>query len=118
MEFIIRWRVLPIRIDGNELQLGFTDDPEPALINRVRQNVPGVIIKPVHISARYFNDAIAKREAQTGQTGAYDAISSRGGLEGIMSFEELVRRMAALGASDLRQRMASACGGHLFAARS
>ncbi len=101
-DFAIRWRVLPVRIEGNVLQLGFVDPPDPSLISRVQNMVPGVAISAVRIDAAFFNQAIFAREEQLGTTGAYDATPATGKPSPReITLEKLLRRMAALGASDL-----------------
>ncbi len=105
-EFAIRWRVLPIRTEGNLLELGFVDPPDPALVARVQKMVPGSEITTVRIDADYFNAAIENRESKLGKTGVFAAVPSPEQIREkvaapVVTFEALLRKMAALGASDL-----------------
>ena len=53
--FIQRHRVLPLKLKGKLLQVGLVDDLNPALMNKLRQMLPGMNVDPVAITSALFD---------------------------------------------------------------
>ena len=94
-----RLRVLPISTEENRLTVGFVDDPQPEIVERIQQFLPSMEIQVCSISSRFFNKAL-------------QSISGIGDEEEESSSEEqgprmpsklrtLLNRMVSEGASDL-----------------
>ena len=58
VDFVQRHRVLPIQLDGNILTLGFVEDPTPKVIALVREQLPGMELRPTVIDLTTFNNAM------------------------------------------------------------
>jgi len=95
LAFIQRHRVLPVAVDGNKLTLGFVDDVQPSLLNRVRELLPGMTLDPVGLRSTTFDAALQTVAAvDTGVTADGPAPDSP-------RLDRLLERMVAEGASDL-----------------
>lgn len=57
-EFIQRHRVLPLKVDGNLLELGCVDAPTPLLISLIKQILPSMTLRPKGISIEEFTHAL------------------------------------------------------------
>jgi twitching motility protein PilT len=104
VELIQRYRVLPLRTDGSMLTLGFVDDPNPRVLDGVRQLLPGIEIKNVRISLQLFNKTMGSG-AGVGPIGTSSASSAAPAVagEGARSakLDPLLKRLVSEGASDL-----------------
>lgn len=95
-----RLRVLPLSADENQLTVGFVDEPEPEIVERVQQFLPSMEIQVCSITSQFFN------QVMQGISGLDDAEveeeeSSEEG-EGMPSkLRTLLSRMVSEGASDL-----------------
>jgi twitching motility protein PilT len=58
-ELVLRHRVVPLKLEGQTLTLGVVDPPSAAVLDSVRAQVPGAELRPVRISAAYFESAVA-----------------------------------------------------------
>lgn len=106
VEFVQRHRALPLKMDGNALIIGFVDDPTPQLIALVREQLPGMDLKPVTLDVATFNKALqsvsglseseAQSEGATAETGAPVDESAMAA-----KLNQYLRRMVAERASDL-----------------
>ncbi len=106
MEFLQRHRLLPLKVEGNTLTLGFVDEPTSQAMSGVRQMLPSFELKQVGIPATLFNDTLAtstgvegwsskgkEKKQGTPGPGAPKASSPR--------LDAILRRLVAEGASDL-----------------
>jgi twitching motility protein PilT len=107
MSFLQRHRVLPLASDDNVLTLGFVDDPTSQALEGMRQLLPGVVPRPVRITASFFNETLGTFSG-AGEWGRGEASPAKSGgaepsSEAVRStdLDGWVRRMAAEGASDL-----------------
>lgn len=107
-DFIQRHRVLPIKGEGNLLEIGFVEDPTPQLMNLVRERLPGMQLKPVLIDVRTFNEVLQHsvaqdqwREAGAETADAQEAAAPESVTGGASKLDQLLRRMVAEHASDL-----------------
>ncbi len=58
-EFIHRHRLLPVKVEGTRLTVGFVDEPTSQAISGIQQLLPSMEVKPVHISASFYNDTLS-----------------------------------------------------------
>ena len=103
VEFIQRHRVLPLKLEGNNLTLGFVDDPSSQVLTSVRTMLPSVDLSLVHIDNSFFNEVMgtlagveewkAKAAPPPAATAEAPKRSPR--------LDKLLARMVAEGASDL-----------------
>src|SRR6185503_5857663 len=70
--FVQRHRVLPLESDGNVLTLGFVDDPTSQALEGVRQLLPGIVLTPVSITSRFFDQTLGTLSG-AGQWGIAEA---------------------------------------------
>jgi twitching motility protein PilT len=105
--FVQRHRVLPLESDGNVLTLGFVDDPTSQALEGVRQLLPGLVPRPVRITASFF-DATLGTLSGASEWGIAEASPAESSIaeraSGSIRSTDLdgwVRRMAAEGVSDL-----------------
>ncbi|MCA9538376.1 MAG: cyclic nucleotide-binding domain-containing protein, partial [Myxococcales bacterium] len=100
--FQIRYRVLPLELHGNALRLGTVDELDEAVINLIRQQLPGMQVRVVRVTLDFF-EAIMR--SQSGVTGFPAPAQYAPGLAGAVvdapRLDPLVRRMVGEGASDL-----------------
>ncbi len=104
-EFVQRHRVLPLHSDGNQLVVGFVDDVDPAILQRVKQFVPSMQIQPAAIGSTYYNEALKtfgsvfQPTAAIAETRPISAEETNAPTP--IDLEPLLRRMIGEGASDL-----------------
>ncbi len=55
--FVLRQRVLPVEASGNEITVGFVDDPTPHLVAALRQFLPGAALLFVRIDPVAYDEA-------------------------------------------------------------
>lgn len=60
VEFIYRHRVLPLKVEGKRLTLGVVQDPNPSMLNAVRQALPAADLRVVRISAERFDAVMSE----------------------------------------------------------
>ncbi|MEM7245794.1 MAG: PilT/PilU family type 4a pilus ATPase [Acidobacteriota bacterium] len=104
MPFIQRYRMLPMRVDGNVLVLGCVDDPSPKSLGACRQMLGSMEIKPVRITAETFDHWMGEHGGLSSFASSPDADDDeRDEADGGRSpaLDELLARMVAEGASDL-----------------
>jgi twitching motility protein PilT len=96
-----RHRVLPMATNGNVLTLGVLDDPSPAVIAAVREHVPSMEIRPVHIEPALYDELSrthggVKEWKDTAKAPAVVVPGARS-----PKLDALLHRVVAEGASDL-----------------
>jgi twitching motility protein PilT len=104
--FLQRHRVLPLESDANVLTLGFVDDPTSQALEGVRQLLPGLVPRPVRITAGFFDEALGTLSGAgewAAAEAAADSSIAEPSAEPVRStdLDGWVRRMAAEGVSDL-----------------
>ncbi|MFC1462136.1 PilT/PilU family type 4a pilus ATPase [Verrucomicrobiota bacterium] len=103
-DFVQRHHVLPLKVEGNILQLGFVNDPTPDVLNAARQVLPGMELRPVAISKADF-DAVMKSTAGKTAWATPGDKKERKKIDIHKSktpkLDELLQRMVAEGASDV-----------------
>jgi twitching motility protein PilT len=99
VELLQRHRVLPLKVEGNVLTLGFGDEPTTQVIEAVRQLLPSLELKPVRIEAPFFNEVMRSRAGvkELRQKAAAAAPEKPRSPQ----LDKLLERMVAEGASDL-----------------
>ncbi len=70
LSFVQRHRVLPVKVDGNVITVGFIEDPTPQALAGVRQQLPGMEINPVRITAQMFNQVLVSHSGMARPSGA------------------------------------------------
>jgi len=103
IDFIQRYRVLPLNLDGNIMQLGFVEDPTPKVISLVQEQLPGMELRPVVIDTATFNSTLQST------SGTPELVSTSGAQEiqpppeapEAEKLNKLLRRMVAERASDI-----------------
>lgn len=101
--FQIRHRVVPLHIDEDHVTLGCLDDLPPGVLGAIEQQLPGMRIRRVRITANLFEDIMRSRGA-VGGFPAPDERAPGGGSSAPPAaprLDPLLRRMVAEGASDL-----------------
>ena len=104
IEFIQRHRVLPLRVEGNILHIGFVEAPTPKIISLILERLPGMQLNPVAIDATTFDKALQIAVgARVWTTPAQDEEQAQVAFELARSprLDELLKRMVAEGASDI-----------------
>ena len=103
-DFIQRHHVLPLKVEGNVLQLGFVNDPTPEVLNAARQALPGMELRPVAIGKSDF-ESVMKSSAGKIAFPTPDSQQERKKIDIHKSktpeLDELLKRMVAEGASDV-----------------
>jgi len=114
--FLLRQRVLPVEARGNDITLGFVDDPTPHAVAALRQHLPGANLHFMRIDAAAYDETMRSisltMETSTGHSGVHEAedLSDPGGRPSRPSLsarlsapklDPLLRRMVSEGASDL-----------------
>ena len=61
LPFIQRHRLLPLKMQGDTLTVGFVDDPDVGVLNTIQTYVPGVRLQNVRIGKDYFNSIMRTR---------------------------------------------------------
>jgi twitching motility protein PilT len=99
LELQQRQRVLPLRLEGSALTLGFVDDPTPAVVEAVRQHLPGLEPRPVRIEPAFFNEVMRSRAGL--KELREKAVAQAPAKPRSAELDKLLERMVAEGASDL-----------------
>jgi len=119
-QFIERQQVLPLRLDGDTLTLGFVHDPSPRVLRAVQQMMPGVVIRPVRVAWAVFDQVLRRSSLGDGrpaQAAVPAGLPSPAPASGVAAAVErtpeeqlanqqrmlfpLLKRMLAEGASDI-----------------
>lgn len=106
MDFIVRHRVLPLEIEENILCLGFTDDPEPKILESAHQFLPSMEIRAVHIDIELFNEVVQSHagikeiasQPETPEEAGEIEVQAEGKCP---QLDKLLSRMVGEGVSDL-----------------
>lgn len=106
MEFIQRHRVLPLKVEGNVLHLGFIEDPTPQVINMAHELLPGMELRPAIVDVATYNSALRSTAGETkmaekpSEEAAEVAAAPMDTLKS-PHLDQLLKRMVAEGASDI-----------------
>ncbi|MCP4221019.1 MAG: PilT/PilU family type 4a pilus ATPase [bacterium] len=104
MDFIIRHRVLPLKIVDSFLHVGFVDDPTTTVMNALHRLIPGRELKPMNIKVGLFNEVL-KGASGVGEWQPIEEESPKVSVETTSARSEkldaLLKRLVAEGASDL-----------------
>jgi twitching motility protein PilT len=100
LEFVQRHRVIPLKQEGTVLTLGLVDDPSSQVLRSVHEQIPGVEVRPVKISAQAFGEVL---RAHGGVAGWRAAAPAEGAAPQprAAKLDPMLERMVAEGASDL-----------------
>ncbi|MCK5311864.1 MAG: PilT/PilU family type 4a pilus ATPase [Desulfobacteraceae bacterium] len=101
MDFIIRQRVLPLKIEENFLSLGFINDPNSSILESLRRFVPGMEFKLLRIDNDYFNKVMQSQSGINLNIGTAEAPEDMAASGKSPDLDPLLQRMIAEGASDL-----------------
>ncbi len=101
MEFILRQRVLPLKIEDNFLSIGFVNDPNSLILDSVRRFFPGIEFKLLRIDNDYFNMVMQSQSGINLNIGTDDISEEKSGIGKLPDLDPLLHRMIAEGASDL-----------------
>jgi CRP-like cAMP-binding protein len=94
-EFCVRHRVVPVRLEGEVLTVGFVDQPSRMVLNNLRGRFPALEVRVVRINPARFESVIKELDAGRGLR------KEEAGTETVDDIESLFRRMVEEGASDL-----------------
>ncbi len=95
-----RLRVLPLSVEGNRLQVGFVDDPQPEIVDRIQQFLPSMEIEVCAITSRYFDSAL-QSVSGLGESDEEENVEETSDGEMPSKLRTLLERMVSEGASDL-----------------
>ncbi|MSQ02605.1 MAG: PilT/PilU family type 4a pilus ATPase [Myxococcales bacterium] len=108
IELMQRHQMLPLKLVGNVLTVGFVHEPTPAALSAVRIHTPGMELRTCGASARLLEVALASRAATPGWSAVATGAATATGAAPAQSaaprsprLDALLRRMVAEGASDL-----------------
>jgi twitching motility protein PilT len=110
VDFIQRHRVLPLKVEGHLLHLGFVDDPTPQVIAMAREQLPGMELRPVAIDVATFSNALrsaaGRKEEPKPAAIALEKKKATVSMETAkagqpMQLDQILKRMVAEGASDV-----------------
>ena len=97
-----RLRVLPLSMEDNRLTVGFVDDPQPEIVERIQQFLPSMELNVCSITSAYFNQVLQSISG-LGDDVESDSESEENVVDGTMptKLRILLERMVSEGASDL-----------------
>ena len=105
MDFVQRHRVLPISVQGCHLTVGFAEDVKKELIDRIREMVSGLEVRPVRIDAVAFEKLMGSRAFaegwSRGEKTTMEGLSVPDTGKHNPKLDSLLNRMVSEGASDL-----------------
>jgi len=104
VDFILRHRILPLRIDENEIRIGFVNDPNTKVAMWLQRFLPGMTIRPVHINYDFFDKIMQSSSCLMEQDphGAEVTAGPRPAAAGKpWNLDSLLRRLVTEGGSDL-----------------
>ncbi len=105
MDFIQRHRVLPISLHGCHVIVGFVEDVKKELIDRIREMVTGLQVRPVRIDAAAFDQLLGSRAFAEGwgrgEMTTQQGMAMPDSGKHNPKLDALLNRMVSEGASDL-----------------
>jgi twitching motility protein PilT len=104
MPFIQRHRIVPVRQDGRVVTLGFVDDPSSQAMTALHEQLPGVEIQAVRVTAAAFDTLLSVQggvEAWRGAQGSAAAPKAPATVRRSPKLDPMLERVVAEGASDL-----------------
>ena len=102
MPFIQRHRAVPLKQEGRLLTLGFVDDPSTQALSAVHEQLPGVELRAVRVTAAAFDalltahGGVATWRGPAAPEPAAPALTARS-----PKLDQMLERIVAEGASDL-----------------
>jgi twitching motility protein PilT len=100
VDFMKRHRVLPVKRQGNQLSLGFVDEPGSAVLQSVRTLLAGVELRPVRIPSTLFEEAMRTHSGDL-EKPAPKKQTKAAAPGAAFSLDRLLQAMMTEGASDL-----------------
>jgi twitching motility protein PilT len=102
VELCKRHRVLALAVDGNVLTLGHVDDPSSQVVRAVREQLPSLDLRSVHVDLASFNEIMRTRAgAQGWATPGGQGAPAPAPAPRSPKLDALLERVVAEGASDL-----------------
>ncbi len=102
MPFIQRHRAVPIRQDGKLLTLGFVDDPTSQALSAVQEQLPGIEVRAVRVTAAAFDELLRAHGGAAGwRAPAQAAPEAAKAPARSPKLDQMLERVVAEGASDL-----------------
>ncbi len=101
IEFMRRHRVLPIKKEGNNLTLGFVDEPSPSVLQSVRSVLTGIELSPVRIDSALFESTMRSHSGTADTAATAPSQTKQQTKSGPISLDQLLQSMITEGASDL-----------------
>ena len=100
VDLCVRHRVLALAVDGNVLTVGHVDDPGSPIVHAIREQLPSLDIRNVHIALGPFNE-IMRTRAGIGGWAPSEPPAAPAAAPRSPQLDALLQRMLAEGASDL-----------------
>jgi twitching motility protein PilT len=100
IELLQRHRMLPVRVEGNVLTLGFAGDPTPQALRAATQHLPGMEVRAVRIDGHALDEAL-RTHLGTGERATAAEPEPEPGPSASPELDKMLRRVVAEGASDL-----------------
>lgn len=101
VDLLQRYRMLPLRADGNRLTVGFVDDPSPHAIAAIRQHLPSMQTFAVRIPAKQFERILSTHAGDAELSKSGTSVAAPSVKPASPRLDALLHRMVAEGASDL-----------------
>jgi len=99
VDFIQRHRVLPLKAEGNILELGFVEDPTPQAMSLLREMLPGMELRTCIIDSMSFDTALKAFGGAVDMPTDVEEVAT--GESRSPQLDQLLRRMVAERASDI-----------------
>lgn len=99
--FIQRHRVLPLRVQDNILHLGFVEDPTPTVIMLIREDLPGMELRPVAIDVATYNAALQSMAGGLAGDAPAESSTRVDFTKAGVTLDDMLKRIVAERASDL-----------------
>lgn len=99
-----RFRIVPLKVEGQKMTVGFVDEVAPNIIVRMKQFLPSLDFQAVSINAEFFNKVLARTSGLgEGNSGVDSAQEEDNRIDEKMphKLKTLLERMIGEGASDL-----------------
>lgn len=101
MELCQRHRVLPLNLTGSNLTLGLVDEATSQLFAAIRQHLPSLELRPLHIDLAFFNKVMSSHAGVKGWSADAGAVAAGAEVSRSPRLDAMLARMVAEGASDL-----------------
>jgi twitching motility protein PilT len=101
MEFVQRHRALPLSVEGKTLTVGLVDEPSSAVLGAIRQQVPAMDVRTLHIEPAFFNEVLQTSSGSGAWRLRTPTVAAGKPHKSSPALDELLQRVVAEGASDL-----------------